>query len=234
MSDSLRPIDCSPPGSSAHGIFQARILEWVAMHFSRGSSWPTGWTRVPCVCCIGRLILYHCTTWEALVGTTAHLLVTVIWGWTIFLGEAGSLHNLMGAYIAGPLPGYGSDYSCPLQSGQYRAPGMAGTCGLGELSWVAGSWISLNPSAPLPVWPLAEESSLMGMGRCWVCQPVLGIAELGEEGRICVGAPPLTLPWVLKWGLALPEEGTGVVSDRSRGLLEPALSASLAFPQWHI
>ena len=33
--------DCSPPGSSVHGILQARILEWVAVSFSRGSSWPT-------------------------------------------------------------------------------------------------------------------------------------------------------------------------------------------------
>ena len=32
------PMDCSPPGSSVHGISQARILEWVAVHFSRGSS----------------------------------------------------------------------------------------------------------------------------------------------------------------------------------------------------
>ena len=32
------PMDCSPPGSSVHGIFQARILEWVAISFSRGSS----------------------------------------------------------------------------------------------------------------------------------------------------------------------------------------------------
>ena len=32
------PMDCSPPGSSVHGILQARILEWVAMAFSRGSS----------------------------------------------------------------------------------------------------------------------------------------------------------------------------------------------------
>ena len=31
------PMDCSPPGSSVHGIFQARILEWVAISFSRGS-----------------------------------------------------------------------------------------------------------------------------------------------------------------------------------------------------
>ena len=32
------PLDCSPPGSSVHGILQARILEWVAISFSRGSS----------------------------------------------------------------------------------------------------------------------------------------------------------------------------------------------------
>ena len=40
------PIDCSPPGSSVHGILQARILEWVAMPFFRGSSRPRNWTRV--------------------------------------------------------------------------------------------------------------------------------------------------------------------------------------------
>ena len=34
------PMDCSPPGSTVHGILQARILEWVAIPFSRGSSWP--------------------------------------------------------------------------------------------------------------------------------------------------------------------------------------------------
>ena len=33
------PMDCSPPGSSVHGIFQATVLEWVAISFSRGSSW---------------------------------------------------------------------------------------------------------------------------------------------------------------------------------------------------
>ena len=36
VSDSLRPMDCSPPGSSVHGIFQARILEWVAVPSSGG------------------------------------------------------------------------------------------------------------------------------------------------------------------------------------------------------
>ena len=40
------PMNCSPPGSSVHGILQARIMEWVAIAFSRGSSWPRGQTRV--------------------------------------------------------------------------------------------------------------------------------------------------------------------------------------------
>ena len=42
----LCPMDCSPSGSSVHGIFQARVLEWVAISFSRGSSQPRDWTWV--------------------------------------------------------------------------------------------------------------------------------------------------------------------------------------------
>ena len=42
------PMDFSPPGSSVHEIFQARILEWVAISFSRGSSGPRDWTWVSC------------------------------------------------------------------------------------------------------------------------------------------------------------------------------------------
>ena len=40
------PMDCSPPGLSVHGILQARILEWVAIPSSRGSSQPRDWTQV--------------------------------------------------------------------------------------------------------------------------------------------------------------------------------------------
>ena len=53
------PADCSPPGSSVHRILQARILEWVAISFSRGSSRPRDRTHVSCVSCIGRQVLYH-------------------------------------------------------------------------------------------------------------------------------------------------------------------------------
>ena len=53
------PLDCSPPFDSVHGIFQANILEQVAIFSSRGSSWPRDWNRISFISCIGRWILYH-------------------------------------------------------------------------------------------------------------------------------------------------------------------------------
>ena len=55
--------DCSLPGSSVHGIFQARILEWVAIFFSRGSLQPKDWTQVSG---IGRQMFYHCNKCKVL------------------------------------------------------------------------------------------------------------------------------------------------------------------------
>ena len=60
-------MDCSPPGS-VHAIFQARILEWVAIFFSRGASWHRDGTHVSWVSCTGRRILYHCATWDSWLG----------------------------------------------------------------------------------------------------------------------------------------------------------------------
>ena len=53
------PMDCSPPGSSVHGILQARILEQVVISYSRGSSCPRYQTCVSCIFCIGRRDFYH-------------------------------------------------------------------------------------------------------------------------------------------------------------------------------
>ena len=52
-------MDCSLPGSSVHGIFHARTLEWVVISYSRGSYWPRDWTCVSCISFIGRWILYY-------------------------------------------------------------------------------------------------------------------------------------------------------------------------------
>ena len=64
--DSLRPHGLySLPGPSVHGIFQTRILKWVAISFSRGSYWLGDRTWVFRISCIGRQILYHWAPWEA-------------------------------------------------------------------------------------------------------------------------------------------------------------------------
>ena len=60
------PMNSSLLGSSVHGISQARILEWVTITFSKGSSWPRDRTHVSCISCIDRQILYYYTTWEAM------------------------------------------------------------------------------------------------------------------------------------------------------------------------
>ena len=52
-------MDCSLPGSSVHGIFQARILEWVAISFAKGSSQRRNQTWVSCVSCIAHQFFTH-------------------------------------------------------------------------------------------------------------------------------------------------------------------------------
>ena len=64
------PMDCRPPGSSVHGISQARILEWVAISVSRASSWSRDQTHVSCVSCtsfVGRWFFTTSATWEAFI-----------------------------------------------------------------------------------------------------------------------------------------------------------------------
>ena len=84
VSDSLEPMDCSLPGSSVCGIFQARTLEWVGIPFCRGSSCLRGRTFVSC---IGRQILYHWAIWEAHIlsggGLVAKLCPTLATPWTV-------------------------------------------------------------------------------------------------------------------------------------------------------
>ena len=67
-------LDSSLSGSSVYGVFQARILEWIAISSSRVSLWPKDQTHVSC---IGRQILYHWTTWESLFYETYNLVLKV-------------------------------------------------------------------------------------------------------------------------------------------------------------
>ena len=65
MSDCLRPHGLSPPGSSDHGISQARILEQAAISYPRVTSWPKDQNSVSCISCISRWTLHHWATREA-------------------------------------------------------------------------------------------------------------------------------------------------------------------------
>ena len=69
MSNSCDPMDCNLPGSSVHGILQARTLKWVAISFSKQFSWPRDWTRVSCTA--GRFF----TNWAR---REAHIINTII------------------------------------------------------------------------------------------------------------------------------------------------------------
>ena len=62
-------MDCSPPGSSIHGILQARVLEWGATSFSRGSSWPRDRTQVSHIA--GRCFNLW-ATWEGMSYSSIH------------------------------------------------------------------------------------------------------------------------------------------------------------------
>ena len=57
-------MDCNPPGSTVHGILQAKLLEWVAIFSSRGSARPKEQSCVSWISCIGRWVLYRWATWE--------------------------------------------------------------------------------------------------------------------------------------------------------------------------
>ena len=67
-------MDGSLPGSSVQGILQARILEWVAISSSRGSSRPRDQTHVSYISCIGKQILCHSSaTWKGPMNVTVEL-----------------------------------------------------------------------------------------------------------------------------------------------------------------
>ena len=72
VSDSCDSMDCRLPGSPVHGILQAKILEWVAISFSRGSSQPRDQTQVSCIA--GRFFT-HLATREALTDLFTYLFI---------------------------------------------------------------------------------------------------------------------------------------------------------------
>ena len=83
-----QPMDCSLPGSSVQGIFQTRIMEWVAVPFSRVCSQPRDWTQVSCI--VGRFFTIWATREAIYIYVYIYNWITLLYTWisvnyTIFL-----------------------------------------------------------------------------------------------------------------------------------------------------
>jgi len=78
-SRSCGPVDGRPPGSSVHGPLQARILEWAAIPFSRGSSWPRDWTHASLHLLHCRQIFSRVSRWERLLLVVLCVLLSVFY-----------------------------------------------------------------------------------------------------------------------------------------------------------
>ena len=92
------PMGCSPPVSSVHGIFQARILEQVAISFSRDSSQPRERTRISCT---GRQILNHCTTCEVQFAVSRYKndFIQNGWIWSYCVIVQGTISKILGGTL---------------------------------------------------------------------------------------------------------------------------------------
>ena len=76
------PMDCSLPGSSVHGIFEARILDQIAISYSRGSLRPRDRTHTSSFSCPVRQILYYCATWKPMTSGATPILKASEQQWT--------------------------------------------------------------------------------------------------------------------------------------------------------
>ena len=166
-------MDCSPPGSFVHGILQVRILEWVVMPSSRGSSWPKDQTHISYVSCIGRWVFYHYhhpgspkvslqsslhfnASWDALICPYWMLynhMMSNQWRWIAVALIMGDMvpHRLPKPWTCSPLPG------CDVQA---RAPGEHGH--RREVMWNQGE-ILLNEKLIPEISGLDANESWMGL-----------------------------------------------------------------------
>ena len=94
------PMDCSPPGSSVHEIFQARILQWVPISSSRGSSQPRGWILSSCVSCIVFVFIFlYCIRYYIQINCVAFMCICALLCPTLCDSPGSSVHGILWARI---------------------------------------------------------------------------------------------------------------------------------------
>jgi len=211
------PMDCSPPGSSIHGISQARILEQVAVSFSRGSSYPRDQAHISRISCSGKRILYHWYTWEAL------------WSW---LGQVYSWLRLH-AFIAKIQEGLSSVHSVMSDSLRPHEPQHA------RLPCPSSTpRVHPNP-CPLSWWchPTIT-SSVIPLSSCPQYFPASGsfqMSQLFTSGGQSIGVSASTSVLPMKTQDWFPLGWTGWISLQSKGLSKSLLQhhsskASILWP----
>ena len=167
-------MDCSLPGSSVHGLLQVRILEWAAISFSRGSSWPRDGNCFSCVSCMGRWVLYHqrhlelvcnCSQFHGLTGLSDMVLWrhTASTKATVILGPSWAIISEMAHSAAsGPLVGMARrhDSTGPWDIWTSRSLFVASLLSLS--TWFlspAGSWNPYLVAQSSPEWAFLGEGS---------------------------------------------------------------------------
>ena len=167
------PIGCSPPGSSVHGILQARILEWVTMPSSRGSSRPRDRTWVSWGSCIEGRFFYRWATRQALFFP---------WRITIWYNSPGFCHHKLS--VIEELWYYSS---------------FKGLCGLSNSIRPKSSADKTDSTASIPLPSLLSPSALIHLFGCLLLPLSLGSSHPGHAYEIqpfiffCISTIALTI-----------------------------------------
>ena len=160
-------IDCSLPGSSVPGIFQARILEWVAVSYSGGSSWPRDWTLISWSPTLADILFINCTTWEILICLHTHICYIIYVHTCIHTGE-GNGNPLQCSCLENPRDG-GAWWAAVCGAAQSRtrltrlSSGSIHTC----MHLYIPAEAAYSTSAPSAL-PLTQTSGFADLLRCSV------------------------------------------------------------------
>ena len=195
-------MDYSQPGSSVHGMSQARMLEWVAISYSRGSSWSSDRTRVSCVSGIGRQILYHCTMKCFLVKESSKLqnhpelasncLLTLRWGPSMQrrnLAGAWHLRQEKKSWTAIPLA---REQKTVRVCGMCPITHTGGCAKQQDRSWVERQWVLWMEDSRSPLYTTVWQNIYFrawapGIERspqarlCWISQHPTPLTPTGSE-----------------------------------------------------
>ena len=219
-------MDCSLPGSSVHGILQARILEWVAIPFCGGYSWPRDWTQVSCLA--GRfftmrkwtLLLLSPVRLFATPRTTAQasLSFTASWSllrfrplsWCCYLTmsfSAGLFSFCLQSFPAsGPFSGWISSVQSLSRVQLFATP------------WIAARQASLSITNSRSSLRLTPIESVMPYSHLILCRPLLLLPPIPPSIKVFSNESTLRMRWPKYWSfsfsISASKEYPGLISIR--------------------